>query len=96
MTKDYPKEELFGLVSQIRRAATSIPTNIAEGCGRNTDKEFARFLYISIGSINETEYLLFLSSELNLISEETFLECSKQLNAIRRKTFQLRKKLIEI
>ena len=54
-TQDFPKEELYGLTSQIRRASTSIPTNIAEGCGRGTDPEFARFLQIAMGSASETE-----------------------------------------
>ena len=60
-TKDFPKEELYGSTSQIRRASMSIPTNIAEGCGRNTDAEFARFLQISMGSASETEYQLMLA-----------------------------------
>lgn len=65
----FPKEETFGLISQIRRAAVSIPTNIAEGTGRRTDREFARFLDISAGSINELEYLLSLSGRLGYIKE---------------------------
>ena len=60
-TKDFPKEELYGLTSQIRRASMSIPTNIAEGCGRNTDADFARFLQMAMGSASETEYHLLLA-----------------------------------
>ncbi len=72
---DFPKEEQFNLTSQIRRAALSIPTNIAEGCGRETQKELIRFLYISSGSAHELDYLFLVSSELNLIPKEkaTFL-----------------------
>ena len=56
ITKTFPKEEVFGLTSQIQRAVSSIPTNIAEGCGRNSNKEFAHFLQIAIGSATELEY----------------------------------------
>ena len=56
----FPKNEEFGLKSQIRRCAVSVPSNIAEGCGRNSDKDFLRFLHIALGSTNETLYLLIL------------------------------------
>lgn len=95
LTSKFPKEEIYGLTSQIRRASVSIPTNIAEGCGRLTDKEFGRFIDISIGSLNETEYLLFLSTELNFISESEFEPIAIQLNLLRQKLIQLRKKLLE-
>lgn len=73
-TRNFPKEELYGIVSQMRRAAVSIPTNIAEGCGKHTDKEFANFLQISMGSACETEYLVFLSGELGYISSDNVKE----------------------
>ena len=63
----FPKEELFGLISQIKRSSSSIPTNIAEGCGRNSDKDFCRFLYIAFGSANELEYQIILSIDLDFI-----------------------------
>jgi four helix bundle protein len=61
----FPKEELYGLVSQMRRAAVSIPSNIAEGAARNSNKEFAQFLYISMGSLAEIETQLTLAKRLN-------------------------------
>jgi four helix bundle protein len=68
LTKLFPKEELYGLTSQIRRAASSISTNIAEGCGRARDAEFKRFLQIAFGSASESEYLLLLSKDLKYAS----------------------------
>jgi len=66
----FPKEELFGLTSQMKRSSSSIPTNIAEGCGRNSDKDFARFLIIAFGSANELEYQFILSRDLSFINDE--------------------------
>ena len=63
VTEAFPKTELFGLTSQIRRAGVSIPANIAEGCGRDTDADFARFLQIAMGSASELEYHLLLAHE---------------------------------
>jgi four helix bundle protein len=70
VTKDFPAQEQYGLTSQIRRAAVSIPTNIAEGCGRNGDAEFARFLDIAFGSASEVEYLVHLCGELELLQPQ--------------------------
>lgn len=64
----FPKDEIFGLVSQMKRSSASIPTNIAEGCGRNSDKDFCRFLYIAFGSANELEYQILLSIDLKFIT----------------------------
>lgn len=63
-TKPFPTEERYGITSQLRRAAMSIPTNIAEGSGRRSDKEFANFLNIALGSASEVEYLLLLAMEV--------------------------------
>src|SRR6266508_857312 len=70
-TRGFPKEELYGLTSQIRHSSMSIPTNIAEGCGRFTDADFARFLQIAMGSASETEYQLILAYDLEFITTET-------------------------
>lgn len=94
VSESFPKSELFGLTSQIRRSSVSIPTNIAEGCGRFTDKEFARFLEISLGSTNETEYLLLLSCDLGFTTEDKLSSLNPKLNLIRQKLIQLRKKLL--
>jgi four helix bundle protein len=69
LTKSYPKSELYGLTSQIRRCAVSVPSNIAEGVGRQSNKETIQFLYISKGSLNELETQLYLSFDLAYISE---------------------------
>ena len=61
---------MFGLISQMKRSSSSIPTNIAEGCGRSSDKDFCRFLYISYGSANELEYQILLSVDLSFIDSE--------------------------
>ena len=76
ITEDFPKEEVFGLTSQIRRASSSIGINIVEGCGRGSDEDFKRFLRNASGSAFEVEYILLLSKDLNYISEEKFLELS--------------------
>lgn len=70
ISRDFPKEEIYGLTSQLRRAASSIPTNIAEGCGRGSNADFARFLQISMGSASETEYLILLCRELGYIDNQ--------------------------
>ncbi len=71
-TRSFPKEEIYGLTSQLRRAVVSIPNNIAEGCGRNSKKELNNFLNISMGSSSEVEYLLLLAHDLNYLQNEYF------------------------
>jgi four helix bundle protein len=93
LTSLFPKEEMYGLTSQIRRATSSIPTNISEGCGRNSDKEFNQFLNIALGSANESEYLLILSKDLNYISEEQFSDLDSKINTIKSKIYKLKEKL---
>jgi len=67
VTAGFPHAELFGLTSQMRRAATSIPANIAEGCGRNSTPELVRFLYIAMGSASELEYHTLLAHDLGMV-----------------------------
>ena len=93
ITSSFPKEELYGLSSQIRRASSSIPTNIAEGCGRNSDKEFNQFLNIALGSACETEYILILSKDLNYIPLDISNDLEKQINTIKSKAYNLKKVL---
>jgi four helix bundle protein len=93
ITKAYPKEELFGLTSQLRRAMSSVPTNIAEGCGRLSDLDFRRFLVIAHGSATEVEYLLFLSLELGYLSNDTQKELNDKIEVIRKQLHTLIKKL---
>ena len=83
ITKSFPKDETFGVTSQLRRAAVSIPCNIAEGCGRYTSKDFANFLQIALGSTNETEYLLLISNDLGYISDHDFVHLEEGVNRIR-------------
>lgn len=70
LTKSYPQEELYGLTNQIRRSSVSIPSNIAEGVGRQSNKETIHFLFIAKGSLNEVETQLYLSFDLGYFSEE--------------------------
>jgi four helix bundle protein len=84
---------MYGLKSQIRRACASIPTNIAEGCGRTRDTEFARFLEIAMGSANELEYLLLLVHDLELLESTDYKKLNSELIEIKRMLASLFKKL---
>lgn len=74
LTTNFPKDEQYGLISQIRRSAVSIPSNIAEGAARNSNKEFVQFLYIALGSLSEIETQLLLANRLKFIQEATLLD----------------------
>ncbi len=81
-TNHFPKEEIYGIVSQMRRASVSIPSNIAEGYGRNSDKELAHFLYIALGSAAELETQLIISFELSFMKKEDFDELNNLNNEV--------------
>ena len=86
LTGNFPKEEIYCISNQMRRAAVSIPSNIAEGAGRKHNKEFIQFLHIAMGSSSELETQIFISKNLNYISEE-------QMNTIIEKLYDIRKML---
>ena len=92
-TASFPREERFGLTSQIRRAAASIPANLAEGCGRNTDPELAHFCSIGLGSANELEYHLLLAKDLNFLAPADHQPLADRVAEIKRMLAKLRAKL---
>jgi four helix bundle protein len=83
-TTNFPKEETYGLTSQIRRASASVPANIAEGCGRNGEAELARFLHVAMGSASELEYHLLLAHDLNLMETRTYEQLNTDLIEVKR------------
>lgn len=87
-TEQFPKQELYSLTNQIQRASVSIPANIAEGCGKDSDAEFKRYLLIAMGSSSELEYLLMLANDLGYLPADNYqsiqtelVETRKMLNA---------------
>ena len=95
ITESFPKEEIFGLTSQIRRASSSIGINIVEGCGRGSDEDFKRFLRNASGSAFEVEYILLLSKDLNYISEEKFIGLTPKAEELKIKISKLILKIEE-
>jgi four helix bundle protein len=84
ITAKFPASEIYELTNQIRRAAISIPSNIAEGQGRNSDKEFAQFLAISLGSLGELETQLIIAREIDYLTEEQLTPLLERLDIIRK------------
>lgn len=92
-TANFPSHETYGIVSQIQRAVVSIPVNIAEGAGRNSNKEFLRFLDIANGSAFELETLLLLSVDLQFLSKEAHVRLSEDIADIQKMIYGLKQKL---
>jgi four helix bundle protein len=84
VSQTFPREEIYGITSQLRRAAVSIGANLAEGCGRRTSTELARFVRIATGSASELDYHLLLSRDLGFINNEDFKRTSSDLTEVRK------------
>jgi four helix bundle protein len=95
LTAKLPADERFGLVSQLRRAAVSVPTNIAEGSKRQSKTDFAHFLNVAESSLAETEYLVMLTCDLGYCSEETILPLLSEIDEIARMLYTLRTKVAQ-
>jgi four helix bundle protein len=93
LTSGFPKHELFGLTSQIRRCSSSIPANIAEGCGRMGNSEFHRFLQMACGSVNELEYHFLLARDLDYMSQSDYESAQKELVDLKRMLVALTRKV---
>jgi four helix bundle protein len=89
ISKNFPSSEKYGLTSQVRRSSSSVPTNIIEGQGRQYKKEFIQFLYIAKGSLEETNYQLFLAKDLKYISNEEYIELYAICTRIKMMLFKL-------
>jgi four helix bundle protein len=96
VSKYFPKEEQYGLTSQLRRAAMSVPTNIAEGCGKYTQNDFAKYLQDAQGSIQEVEYLSLLAYDLEYLRKETYEKIEKQAGEVKAMLISLIKKIRKI
>jgi four helix bundle protein len=92
-TQLFPKEELYGLTSQIRRACASIPANLAEGCGKQGAIDFAHYAQISMGSATELAYHLILAHDLNYIDDTQYNTLSSELDEIRRMLYSFLRRL---
>jgi four helix bundle protein len=94
ITRAFPREEQYGLTSQVRRAAASICANIAEGCGRGTARDFARFIQMALGSASELEYHLVLAADLGFISPDVHSQLEASLVAVKRMLSGLVRRLV--
>ena len=92
-TADFPKQEMFGLISQIRRSGSSIPANIAEGCGRRGNAELHRFLQMAMGSASELEYHWLLSRDLGFLAPAAYARLETQVTEVKRMLASLIRKV---
>ncbi len=93
VTAVFPKDEIYGLTSQMRRAAVSVAANIAEGCGRGSKVDFARFIQMAFGSASELEYLLLLSAEIQYLSGSDYEQFSSDVIEVKKMLTSLMRKL---
>ena len=93
LTSGFPREEIYGLTNQVRRACASIPTNIAEGCGRESSADFARFLQIAMGSASETEYLILLARDLKYVNAGQYVELVDAIVSVKKMLTALLRKI---
>jgi len=93
LTRGFPADERFGVRSQLRRAAVSVGANIAEGCGRNSDRQLAAFLDVALGSASEVCYLSLVARDLHLLSEADGARIERLAREVRRMLFVLRRRL---
>ena len=93
ITGTFPRQEMYGLTGQLRRAAASVPANIAEGCGRDTNAELARFLQIAMGSASELEYHLLLAHDLAYIDDKNYTSVDAQVVQVKKMLAPLIKSL---
>ena len=84
VTRNFPKEELYGLTSQMRRSASSVPSNIAEGCGRSSEAETARYFNIALGSASELDYQILLAHDLQLLSDKEHQKLADDVAEVKR------------
>ena len=92
-TQAYPRCETFGLTSQTRRASSSVPANLAEGCGRDSSVEYRRHVQIALGSANELEYHLLLGHDLSYLSDTIYLTLQSQVQEVKRMLTGLRDRI---
>jgi four helix bundle protein len=83
ITATFPKEELYGFISQIRRSCSAVPANIAEGCGKDGDAEFGRYLQIARGSVSELEYHLLLAHDLGFLTDKDYEDLHDETNGVK-------------
>lgn len=93
LSNQFPKDERFGITSQVRRCSSSVPANIAEGCGRETEKEFKRFLVIANGSTTELEYFLILITDLEIADKDSIERLVEKVDKLKRSLNSLINKL---